>query len=89
MPGRRRDEGSGRIVSFPTELGLQMADDLDTLRSAYQSAKTAFLAANAAVTTQVANRKRPTVELMRELESAKRRLNAAGQALSAAERLTG
>ena len=66
-----------------------MPDDMDTLRGTYQAAKTAFLAANAAVTTHVANRTRLTVELVRELESAKRRLNAAGRALSAAERLAG
>jgi hypothetical protein len=66
-----------------------MPDDLDTLRGTYQAAKTAFLAANAAVTTHVVNRKRITVELIRELESAKQKLNAAGRALSAAERLAG
>ena len=61
-------------------------EELERLRANYRAAKTAFLAATAALTAHFTSRKAPAGEVMRELESAKLILNAAGKELSAAER---
>ena len=78
-----------RIVGFRIDLRIQMTDGLERLRADYQAAKAAFLAANAALTARLANRTTATAAQIRELRSATSMLNAAGRALSEAEKLAG
>jgi hypothetical protein len=61
-------------------------EDLERLRANYQAAKAEFLAANSALTARLDNRTTATAAQVRELRSATSMLNAAGRALSAAER---
>lgn len=65
---------------------IKSDEELERLRADYWAAKTAFLAATAALTAHFTNRKALAGEVVRELEAAKLMLNAAGKELSAAER---